>query len=134
MPKFTRTEVKNLRAELEATLKEFGQKHGVEVDVGRITFGETFTTKLTLTKGQSLRDIQNRKKAEQFEAHFHLHKIPSRFLDKPFTYKGKEHKLIGFNHRAKKYPIEYELEGKPYKCTVDYIVNIFEKVNPQVFV
>jgi len=134
MSNFNRKEVVDLVKELNLMLKEFGEKHNVEVNIGRVRFDETISTKLTLTKGQSLKDVLNRKKADQFIENFHLHKIPGKFLDKPFNYNNSEYKLTGYNSRAKKYPIEYEKDGVPFKCTVESIQKILKEVRPQLFV
>jgi hypothetical protein len=114
--KMTRAKVKQLRADIDAALAAVEKKHGVEFDLGRITFTDTdFRGKLTCKSADPNAD---RKIFERDALRVGLKKTA---YGKTFTHVGRDYRVSGVNTRAKKYPVKVVdvASGGNYKMSVE---------------
>lgn len=102
---FDKTNLKQVRADLDAMFKEFSKKHGVELGIKNISFtGTTFSTKL--------------------EAKIIGAKTPvDSLLENVMQAKGLKkvgmggRVLVGYNPRRYAYPFSFTENGKQFKCS-----------------
>lgn len=119
---------------LEALVKQYGLTHGVNVDMGNYTYGTEGNYKVKITKSTTSENGTNpvTKQSQAFLSH-HC-SLPAAALFKEFVHKGDTYKIIGYNTRASKMPIDYIFNGRPYKCPELYMENILKKAMPHEFV
>lgn len=96
-----RPTVRMLRHELESTLKEFGSKYGLTIDVGSIRFSdEDFTTKVKVSCGSS--GDAAKREFERYAWKFGLKKDD---YGRDFTHGGTRFTVVGIKPRSRRYPI-----------------------------
>jgi len=113
---------KHMRASLEDKLgKEF---NGHEVSLGRITFDDNgCTVKLTLSRMvDGIAETPERIAYKEYASYTDL---KEEWLDKPVTWAGSRYTIRGYNHKARKYPIKVEKDGKMYKFSTKHITSIY---------
>ena len=112
---FDRQNLNALRSEMEALLAKYGNKTGIEFNIGNISFDEaeanikvSAKVKGAKTMADSLLDMVCKNL-----------KITNRTNAKGET-------LVAYNSRSRKYPFVYEsANGKQYKCTRDMAREMF---------
>lgn len=105
-------EFKQFRADVDAALASVGEKYGVDIKCGNISYGSNhFDTRLNATK-----KVVNGVSYEQaeFERVCLIYGFDPEDFGKEFEVQGKTYKLIGFNPKARKKPIIAECEGTRY--------------------
>jgi hypothetical protein len=102
---FDKTNLKNVRADLNAILSKYAKDNGIEINIGNISFtAGTFSTKMEAK-------VIGAKTKEDSMLEFMMG-----FKGLSRTSKcGKT--LVGYNTRGKAYPFIYEDAGKKFKCT-----------------
>ena len=117
---FGKQEFNMFRQDVEQALQEVGQRYGIEIKAGHITYGETkFTLKLEAHKPEV-----NGKSFEQaeFEKYCLLYGLSKEDYNKQFVLEGKVFTIFGFKPKASKYPILARCEnGKTYKFSASSI-------------
>lgn len=118
-----RDTLRMLREDIQNAINEVAAKHGLTADLGNIRYdreGTSFTSKVTVeTGGQA--DVADRKAdkaAENFKRYAVLEGLEPSDFGKEFTYAGRNLKIVGYNTRAKKYPISLEDQnGRGFKVS-----------------
>jgi len=127
----TKKEVISLRNELNKVLEKFNKTSDVKMDLGNAKFGTDVTFQLIGTKldknGNKLT-----KQSVAFEKFTSLHGLKLSALNYEFKHEGKKYKVLGYNSSARKYTIEYEINGEMYKCTPNNMQKIIKKSAPEL--
>ena len=108
------------REDVQKALKAVGEKHGVEIVCGKISYSAyDFEMKLQVTKNTAT--VDGKKLA--FEAECMYYGFQKTDYNRQFTLDGKVFRLVGFNPRSPKNNcnIFCESDGKTYKCA-DFLV------------
>ena len=126
----TEREVINLRTKLNKVLEEFNKTSDIKMKLGNGTYGDTVTFKL---EGSPVKNGKVRNKEYfDFKKNIHRHGISENALNYKFSHLGKTIEVTGYNKRAKRYPITYKLDDKDFKCSTQYIKNIFKTSAPEL--
>lgn len=113
------------RADVEAALKLVANKHGVEIDCGRISYTDfDFNMQLHVTKSDGNTDGRRL----LFEQDCSFYGFSKYDYEREFTADGKRFKLVGFNRKSPKnccsvYCIN---DGKIYKCSAETVKMAFK--------
>lgn len=115
MKAFDRTNLKNIRADLNAVLAKYGKSDDITFNIGSIRFsaGE-FTTKIT-AKLAGVKTVGD----GQLEHMMKFHNLQAIGMN------GRI--LTGYNSRAFSYPFQYVQVGKKYKCSLAKAIEYFAK-------
>jgi len=119
-----RSTLRLLRKEFQDAIDAVASAHGLTGDLGNIRFsveGTSFTTKMTVETGGE-GDVAERKAdkaAENFKRYAALSGLKASDFGKLFNYGGhKDLRIVGYNTRAKKYPISLEdANGRGFKVS-----------------
>lgn len=117
----SRPALKMLREEFQAAIDAVAAKHGLTGDLGNIRYnreGTQFTTKMTIeTAGNA--QVKADDKAEMFQFYARGEGLEASDFGKLFDYAGhKDLRIVGYNTRAKKYPISLEnADGRGFKVS-----------------
>jgi len=119
-----RATLRMLREEFQAAINAVAAAHGLTADLGNIRYnteGTSFSTKMTVETGGKA-DVADRKAdkaADNFKRYAVLEGLESSDFGKVFNYAGKTGlRIVGYNTRAKKYPISLEdASGRGYKVS-----------------
>ena len=133
--KFTKTEVREIRDEMEKALEKIAKKYNATADIGRITFGSQITAKLTFSKiaEDQYGEYKLTKEAQELKRRLPQMGLREDVLNEPFIFKGETIIIKGYNTRARSYPIEYTKGSKNYKCTVDHMKTLIRDNRPELF-
>ena len=133
--KFTRQEVKDIRREAEETLQKIFEKYNYQVDVGNITFGADVNMKVKIAKKATNEhgEFAYTKEAKTFIQRAKSMNLDESCINEEYNYKGKTYKILGYNTRAKRYPINITIDDKKFKCTEEQIKNVVKTVRPELF-
>ena len=120
METMNRNNIKMVRAELEKAINEVAKKHGMVGSLGTITFTvDSFRCKLEMVNSDSIpkdgkaKDKKFRDAYNQYAKWNGDNWLP---IDSEITVMGKTLKIVGYNTRAKKFPIVVvDNDGKRYK-------------------
>jgi hypothetical protein len=115
---FNRTNLKLIRAEMQAAIDAVAKQHGLKGSLGNIRFEDhSFTTKLSVeTTGAAA--VKEDRKANAFKLYARSEGLDASDFGKVFEYAGKTLKIVGYNTRAKKYAINVEdMNGKAFKVS-----------------
>lgn len=121
----TRTEIKQFIKEAESLLEPLKEKYGVNLDFGNTRFSsEGLTTKLeVLNVVGSLEDTLKEKYKKNAVLSGDQRVIEA--FGKEVRIGSKELKVVGYNTRAPKNPIELEdKNGGKYKCPVRQLLMV----------
>lgn len=119
--KFTRQNLPALRAEINAALQALGEKHGMKLDAGNVTFNDAVCTfKLVCTLGvaadASRSAVTIAKDRQEWEAcpswvwELYAPMTPD-WLGRSFTQGGHTYRIEGMNGRRQKAPILVSKSG-----------------------
>lgn len=115
-----RATLRLLRVEFQAAIDAVAASHGLTAGIGNIRFepeGTSFTTKMTVeTSGAAVKKEAD--KADMFNIYARSSGLEASDFGKVFEYAGKTLKIVGYNTRAKKYPISVEdMNGRGFKVS-----------------
>lgn len=117
MSKFDKPTLRQLRDDIDAALVTVGKKHGMSLKTGNASFNASNATfKLNCSMLNSDGEAETREMVD-------LKAIHPEIVNKEFTmFDGRIAKVIGYSHRAKKFPFIVETaNGKLYKVTSNQI-------------
>ena len=121
---FNKANLRALRVDFQSAIDAVAAKHGLTGKLGNIRFGATdFTCKMTVeTSGAA--EVKTNNDAKDFRLYAEMSGLSADDFGKEFKYSGKTLKIIGYNTRAKKYPISLEdTRGKKYKVSGSQIAS-----------
>lgn len=114
---FTKTNLKNIRADIEAALASVEATYNCKFSLGNIRFSDhNFRGKLECN---SVADASGNT-INPAEVHFNDNRwrvgLAKDAFGKTFTAQGRRYTIVGVNTRAKKYPVQAETAaGRRYK-------------------
>lgn len=117
--KMTKTNIKNLRNEMNAELEVLAKKYGVTISVGNASYTNNNVTFKVEVANQNQSGLTLNKKATALLEQVKLRKL-NFTLGSVIVLQGREFKVVGFNTRAKKFPIEIQGldDNLKYKCSI----------------
>lgn len=109
MKKFDRQSLTTLRAELEASLFQLSEKHGITFTIGKMIYSETGdNVRVPLefaTVGES--GLANNREAEDFKRYAAmLYELDPADFGREFTVRGETYQVVGLNTRKSKFAIK----------------------------
>ena len=112
---FDRQTLKSLRAEMEAVLAKYGNKAGVEFDIGNISFSDAEANIKVSAKVKGAKTQTDE-----------ILEMACKSLNIKKRVNAKGDKLIALKSRSPRYPFVYEAaNGKQCKCTRDMAREMF---------
>lgn len=135
MENFTREQVKQMRIEITQAINEVVSKYGSVSKLGSISFGSQISTKLVISRVSSNEHGKyvNSREAQAFLSRAESLGLTQNVLNEGCRYKGKVYTVTGYNTRAPKYPINMTVDGKPMKCSVQYMKDFVRAERPELF-
>jgi len=131
MNSFTKTDVIQLRNEIDAALATVAQKHGLIISIGNGRFSPTecrFTKLTIIPKNQSAGLLNSPPAlATTLEGQEYLNlcyavNLPKDGLGKKFFSMGKEFTIVGLRMSRRKYPVSAtSVTGRRFKFTADQV-------------
>ena len=117
---FNRTNIKALRADIDAALAAVEKQHGVSFKLGNIRFTDNdFRCKLECFSASDNSGNAVNVDKQNFESKAFLVGVKTTSFGKTFTSRGRKFTITGINTRANKYPIQASTaNGKRYKFPV----------------
>ena len=122
-----RQDLQLLRLQVERSLEPVALENDLSVRAGRITFdrdGGNCVMKLEFAKvnDDGVAETPERK-AYLEAASLKYNDLKPEWLEQYYRLDdGRILRVTGYNYKAKKYPVEYAINGKRYKAPVDYVV------------
>jgi len=116
---FTKSNLKNLRKDLDAVLSAYSKESGVHLSVGNIRFGDVEATiKLTATLPNSQGSFQTAEQ-EAFKRFAELDSISVKLNELGTSINLGTVKMVGYKSRNRKYPyiVEQVSTGSRYKLS-----------------
>ena len=120
--KFDRTNLKQIRTDLEAALDNLSKKHQISLTVGNISFNDmSFSTKIKA----AITDGDNSIDKIEWATHAWRFGLEEDDFGKTFTHNGKLYITVGIKPRSSKYPLVAQRVGTTdqYKMTVEAFKN-----------
>jgi hypothetical protein len=97
---FSRSTCSQLRDELNATLKVLSEKHGIDINIGNMSFDSaSINAKVTIRTRNT--DIANRANSYNLAKYG----LPANAIGMTVVFKGIAHTITGINKVKRKYPI-----------------------------
>jgi len=133
-----RIQVKLIRKDLEAMLKEYGKKNGLQFTVGRITFdSNSLRTKLTCIEAKSKKDAEElefKKNLMRFKYKVNCDLEPEDY-GVEFNVRGEKYILIGIAPKSRQYPLlaKHPATGRTFKFTLQVIGKIKNRSAGSIF-
>jgi len=133
--RFKKSEIAMLRIEMQEALDKVAKKHNAKVNIDRITFGLEAATKITISRVSTdeYGEFTLTKEAQELKNRLPRMGLRADVLNEPFVYKGDKIIIKGYNTRARRYPIEYTIGTKNYKCSVEYMKKMVKDNRPELF-
>ncbi len=111
--------VRAFGAKLDAKLQELAREEGVEILIGRVTYGGAFNFKITCSPLNAPGEPKTSPVARDFLLNYQRLGFQASDLGREFTFAGSRYKLVGCKPNSTKYPmICQNTKGKQYKLTV----------------
>lgn len=114
---FTRTNIKEIRAEVDSALHDIGQKHGIAFKINGISYGSdnfrsTINAVITEHSGDTVYSVEFKNKCWKYG-------FQKEDLGKEFRSGDNRFKIVGLKTRNRKYPViaENVQTGKLHKFT-----------------
>lgn len=123
---FEQPDVEKLLKDLDDKMNEIGKVHGVSFSRGTAVYGEDISFKITFNKmeegehGVFPSTVESREFLKRCKD-FHL--MPD-ILFQEFDSKEGKIRIMGYSTRKRKYPIIYTKNGRRFKCSVRYMVDL----------
>jgi hypothetical protein len=119
--KLDRTNLKLLRAELDAAVFDVAKKYGISLKFGNARFTEsTATIKLDIAVKDADGTVVNRGR-EDFTRYAEMYGLKPEWLDLTFLSGGKTYKITGLAPNRRKRPVLAETNGKTYIFPVEAV-------------
>ena len=133
--RYTKAQIIEIREEMTEALNRVARKYSSSVKIGRISFGENMSAKIEMNRIASNEhgEFVMTPEAKEFLNRTISMGIRKDVLNEPFIYQGKNMKITGYKTRGKKYPITYMQNDKPYKCSVDHMLDMIRENRPELF-
>jgi len=118
MTNFDNANLKSLRIDIDAALREVASKHGIKLSIGNISFSaDRFTTRLT---GLSEATV-----IKKTTVTTHIFEANGFKLGDTFKHKTKTLKIVGYNSKRPKNCVELEDQnGRKFSGSIDMIKRI----------
>ena len=113
---FDRVTCKQMRQEIDQALATVGQKYGLTIDGGNISFtGKKFTMRLTVSVLDKTMPVGG-KTANDFNLYCRQFGLEPSDMGRVFTNRGEAYKVVGLKPQSYKFPILGErYDGKRFK-------------------
>lgn len=136
MEKFTRAETKIISERIQKTLNELGVELDLNIDKGGVRFGEDISFKLTISRNEETEygTIKMDKKAIAFVHKARYLGLRKELLGEPIVTPKGTYIITGYNTRAKRYPMEYTINGKSYKGSESTFRDVIQEYRPEYMV
>ena len=134
----TKTEMRELRKDLQKAMDEVLSKRNLVASIGTITSYSRTGTHVTFKTEISEMTNQHGRVKLDLNAKALLGKLPElgmkpEVFNEPFMFKHSKIRIKGYNTRARKYPVEYTKDGENYKCSVDFMKQMVLEAHPEYF-
>ena len=115
--------VQDVRDEVFQALNAIAARHGLNVEQQKnVTFySDHFSIKYIFSDATV--DLARK----EFENKCWQYGLSENDYGRTFVYDGKTIVIRGINTRARKYPIQYSIDGKPMKCGPDFMKIMMNK-------
>ncbi len=126
---FNKENLKSMRDEINANLKELGESYGISFKVGNISYSETeFKASLKCTIALNETELADKEKND-FTANCLFFGLSPEDYGKEFVNSGKTFQIKGLKFNSRKYPILAKClaDGKTYKFAEDSIKKLINK-------
>ena len=132
---FTKREAGQMRIDIEEALQAVAKKYKADVKLGGIRYGSELGVRISFAKMaenengayvHSANAINFIAKAEGFG-------LSADVLGEKLMFRGDECIVLGYNKRAKRYPIEYTKNGRNFKCGVEHLKAMVKPSRPEFF-
>ena len=133
--RFTETQVEQIRAELTEAMNKVLAKYDAKVNIGSITYGETISAKFTAarTAENEHGEYTNTKEAMEFKRRAKGLGLKENVLNEKCHYNGDVYVVLGYNTRARRYPISFTKNGKGFKSSVEFMKTFVRAERPELF-
>jgi hypothetical protein len=114
LKEITRATVRGLREEMEEALAAIGQRHGIQVKVGRASFtpvNVTFKVELAVVKKDGNKPVVMDKQATDFQRYAFRYGLTPQHLFRRFRHENFTYTIIGARPRKRRFPILARSEG-----------------------
>jgi hypothetical protein len=107
--------LKMVQADLKNAFKVIGEKHGISINTGTLTYNELYFT--MPVKGRFLDALGTTEEAdkEEFKNFAPKFGIDPSIFGNYYSIGGKTYRIVGIAPKARKYPVIGENGGKKYK-------------------
>jgi len=121
-----RSKVKELSAAMNEALKQVEESFGVQIQIGRCSFGENNASFKVEVSEKSSDGKVITKEAEAFKRNARFYGLQADDLGREFTTPdGKTFTITGLNSRGRKYPIlGSDASGKSYKFPSEMVASM----------
>ena len=135
MKRYTKIQIKSMRKEMEEALNLIAAKYNSTAKVGNISFGLQMEARITFSQKtvNEHGEYSLTKGAQELLLRLEGMGLRKDVLNEPFTYLGDKIKILGYNTRAPKYPIEFEKNGRGFKCGVSFMKTMVKENRPELF-
>jgi hypothetical protein len=119
-----RSTLKMMRVDINKALQSVANKYNTSMECGNARFTDTSATfKLEINEVNKDGVVMTCQRKD-FVSLSKLYGLNPKWLDKTFNMESKTFKIVGFNTRARKAPIELvEVKtGKKFKCSVEAVI------------
>jgi len=111
MKNFTKANVKSMRVEIQKALDKIAKKHDIKIQLGNIRFDAGELRSKIICNIGTVDDVAVR----NWEKHCLKYDFGTIHFGAKIDLNGEIFTIAGLNHRAKKYPIIIEKQGKTFK-------------------
>lgn len=120
---FNPADCDELRKLLEEAVKPIEERMGVSLDVGRMSYRDNITVKLTASKVGDSGNVETKEWHDWSQYAKWSEHLEVEWLGKSFTaHDGTEHTIVGYKVRARKRPVMTKADnGKTYTWPEDNI-------------
>ena len=133
--KFTKSQVEQIRIEITEAMNKVLNKHGAIAEIGRISYGETISSKFTIAKTAKNEhgEYINSKEAMEFKKRATSMGLKENVLNEKCHYEGNVYIVTGYKSRSRKYPITFTKNGEPFVSSVDFMKRFVRAERPELF-
>ena len=131
--KFSDEDAQVMRIEMKEALEKIAKKYNAEITVGNIRYGYNLTAKISFDKitANEHGSYTSTKESREFIDRAESIGFRSDILNEKLNYEGSEIVILGYNTRAKRYPIIFSKDGKMFNSDIGHIFSIVKKVKPE---
>lgn len=132
MTSLTRSDVAQLRIEIDAALAEIAKRHNLLISLGNCRFTSTEarfskitarTQELNLAPGTNVLSV-SKLEEQDYLARYAAYGLPANSLHRKFTVNGKVFEITGLKPSRKKYPVTGKsASGRTFKFSASAVIN-----------